>query len=178
MFSPLLDHMHRLAPVLPVGPDRRSLPRSVGEAFGSTPLGATNPSVRQQELGQDADMAWALLPRHTTSDAVAATGDRTHRLRRAAASMLPAGNERELEEALRHFVLLTLPPETELCRRGQPSECMYILLQGKLRVEAVVDEVRQRHPALACTPLLTVRALFTGPGALRCLRAAEVQHPS
>ena len=161
-----------------MGPDRRSLPRSVGEAFGSTPLGATNPSVRQQELGQDADMAWALLPRHTTSDAVAATGDRTHRLRRAAASMLPAGNERELEEALRHFVLLTLPPETELCRRGQPSECMYILLQGKLRVEAVVDEVRQRHPALACTPLLTVRALFTGPGALRCLRAAEVQHPS
>ena len=97
-------------------------------------------------------MAWALLPRHTTSDAVAATGDRTHRLRRAAASMLPAGNERELEEALRHFVLLTLPPETELCRRGQPSECMYILLQGKLRVEAVVDEVRQRRPALACTP--------------------------
>ena len=152
MFSPLLNHVHRQAPVLPVSASRRSLPRSVGPGFGRTPLAAVSDAARRQEDGQARDLAWAFVAqRHGGEGASAATGlgeddgiddddlgagRHIATLQRVAANMLPEGSERDLEECLRHFVLLNMPADTELCRAGAPAQSMYILLHGRVRVDA------------------------------------------
>lgn len=163
MFSPLLNHVHRQAPVLPVSASRRSLPRSVGPSFGRTPLAAVSDAARRQEEGQAQDLAWAFVAQRHGSDGVSAAtggeatsgqgdaGGHVATLQRVAANMLPEGSERDLEECLRHFVLLNMPPGTELCRAGAPAQCMYILLHGRVRVDgtaAAPPTVRGRRRCL------------------------------